>query len=78
MLEFVEEKAECQIKVGSFSYLDTSQQLVTVEFAINTCLGNQSKQASDYNEQLADEWDRLTAEGFTQIKFVEVIPQPIF
>lgn len=78
MLEYVEENDNCQIKVGTFSYRDKNQQLVTVDFAINTCVDDRSKQASDYNEQLAGEWDRLLGEGYTDVKFEEVIPQPIF
>jgi len=78
MLEFVEEKNDCQVKVGSFTYLDKTQKLVTADFFINTCIDDQSKRVSDYNEQLTDEWDRLFNEGFTQIAYNEISPSPIF
>jgi hypothetical protein len=78
MIEFPEPINTCDVKVGTFFYLNHKGELLSAEFSINTCQDNQSKRVNDYNEQLTNEWDRLFDEGFTNIRFEELTPNPIF
>ncbi len=56
MITFTEPKELCEIKVGKFSYLTHKGELITVDFAINTCEESyQAKRVEDYNEQLTNE-----------------------
>lgn len=76
---FPEPQNICEVKVGKFSYLTHTGELVTVDFSIKTCGDDdQEKRVSDYNEQLTDEWQRLFDEGHSSIRFEELTPNPIF
>lgn len=76
-LEYIEPESNFEIRVGTFHYTENGKP-VEAEFFIRTCQDDTEKQASDYNEQLCNEWDKLESSGKLAISYVEVIPNPIF
>ena len=79
MLEVAEPKPVCEVRVGQFTYLSHTGDLVTDDFCVNTCTDeNPTKRVNDYNEQLTDEWENLIDKGCSNIRFIEATPNPIF
>jgi len=76
-LEFVEPNENCEIKMGTFQFTENGAH-VECDFFVKTCVGDVTKQADDYNEQLADQWDALSDKGIKDISYTEVVPNPIF
>lgn len=78
-LEYEEPVSLCEIKVGTFYWRDAQGEQCDGDFYVKTCEdSDQSKQVDDFNEQYTDEFYRLMQIGYTDIKFVEISPSPIF
>jgi len=76
---FPEPESNCEIHVGKFVYITHTGELVTAEFSVKTCgEDDKNKRISDYNEQLTDEWQSLWDNGCSQIRYIELTPNPIF
>lgn len=79
-LEFVEPAAVCEVHAGTFYWKNPQGQDCDADFYVNTCADeeNKSKRVDDLNQQLTDEWYNLIRESNTNIRYVEIVPSPIF
>lgn len=77
-----------EVYCGTFQYFDKNGERQFEDFYIHTCdvdwknedvdPRTRAHRVNDMNEQLNDTWQRLLAEGCTQIKYTEYTMNGIF
>ena len=71
-LVFVEAESTCDIKAGTFRYLDAHGEACNADFYVRTCQEfDEGRRGDDYNRQYCEMYMQLMQGGCTRILYQE-------